>query len=204
MYRPRSVAGLIAVIAALSVACGGAAPTTAPASNPPTASSAPTTAPSATPAASAPSSPTTGDWVVVTPDGGGFTVEMPGQATFQTQTAETALGPIELHIATFTTASGAYFATWSDYPAGSITDPAASLIGARDGAVRNINGTLVSDGPVSREGLEGHALTATVAGGTYQAEIYLDGDRMIQLGIASADGATVDPERFFSSFTLTG
>ena len=201
MPRSRLLTLLVAVSAVVA-ACGGSSP----ASGAPSASAPSTGAPSASAApTAAASSPATGAWVVVAPEGGGFTVEMPGEATFQTQTAQTDLGPIELHLATFGNDDGAYFASWSDYPAGSITDPVASLLGARDGAVQNINGTLVTDGPIEREGLQGHSLTATVAGGTYQAEIFLDGDRIFQLGIASADGATgFDADRFFASFKRTG
>lgn len=196
----RSIIALLAPILLVTVACGG---TTAPSTSAaPSTSVAPTASP--TTAASPSASAAAGEWVVITPDGGGFQVEMPGAAVEQTQTANTAVGAIELHIATFSTATGAYFASWSDYPAGSITDPAASLLGARDGAVKNINGTLVEDAPIQREGLQGRSLTATVAGGTYQAEIFLQGDRMFQLGIASADGSTdFDADRFFSSFKLT-
>jgi hypothetical protein len=197
MSRPiRRLLPLAALM--LLAACGG----TAPASGVPTSASAPTATAAPTVGAS---SPAATSWVVVAPEGGGFSVEMPGQPTFQTQVAQTALGPLELHLATLVDGEGAYFASWSDYPAGSITDPAASLIGARDGAVTNINGTLVTDAPIERAGLPGHSLTATVAGGTYQAEILLQGDRMFQMGVASSDNATgFDPERFFASFKLTG
>lgn len=218
---PRPVI-VLAIVALGIAACGSAASvptpvseTTSPAAS--VASRAPATAsqsarPSATPSASTPatappssSASGTAAWARVRPTGAGFTVELPGEPTYQKQSIATAVGSVELRIGLVATPTGAYILGWSEYPV-DITDAEASLAGARDGAVKNVNGTLVDDAPVTREGLAGRAFSATVPGGTYQAEVFLQGRRLYQLAVVASTGAEgqFDPERYFGSFRLAG
>jgi hypothetical protein len=145
------------------------------------------------------------DWVLVTPAGGGYTVEMPFEPKAQTQTMDTLAGRIPMNIWIYEVSDGGYATMWSDYPRGTIVDPHQSLIGARDGAVANVKGTLLDDSSIGREGLPGRAFSASSAGATMRAEIFLRGDRIIQLIVVSKEGASgFDYERFFASFKLTG
>jgi hypothetical protein len=219
---PRPVV-LIAVVAFGMGACGSAAnaptplaeTTSPPASVAPAspATASPSALPSATPRASTPASaapsssasPAAAAWARVRPRGAGFTVELPGEPTYQSQSIATSVGSVELQIGLVATPSGAYVLGWSEYPV-DISDVEASLAGARDGAVKNVSGTLVDDAPVTREGLPGRAFSATVPGGTYRAEVFLQGRRLYQLAVVASTGAEddFDPDRYFASFRLAG
>ena len=219
---PRPVV-LLALVALGVGACGSAASVPTPVAettSPPAsvASRAPATAspsarPTATPRAStaasaAPSatgSAATVAWARVRPTGAGFTVELPGEPSYQSQSIATSVGSVELRIGLVATPTGAYVLGWSEYPV-DIADVEASLAGARDGAVKNVSGTLVDDAPVTREGLPGRAFSATVPGGTYRAEVFLQGRRLYQLAVVASTGAEdeFDPDRYFASFRLAG
>jgi len=132
-------------------------------------------------------------------------VELPGEPSYQSQSIATSVGSVELQIGLVATPTGAYVLGWSEYPV-DIVDVEASLAGARDGAVKNVSGTLVDDAPVTREGLPGRAFSATVPGGTYRAEVFLQGRRLYQLAVVASTGAEedFDPDRYFASFRLAG
>jgi hypothetical protein len=143
-----------------------------------------------------------GDWVVVTPEGAGFTVHMPGEPEFITQAVTTAIGNVDLRLGTWEATDGAYALAWGIYPEAVLqADPADILEGARDGSISNTNGTLVEDQAVTLQGIPGRRFRATVPGGTSETVVLLDGQKFIQLAVVYADGATgYDADRYFASF----
>ena len=86
-----------------------------------------------------------------TSDPGDYNVAFPDEPSEQTQDAPLPDGStIELVIVSARRSGTMFFGTArGEYPAGSITDVAASLQGAEDQAIKNVNGTLTSS-PTSR------------------------------------------------------
>ena len=112
-------------------------------------------------------------------------------------------GTITLHQGVVANAFGLYVVSWGDYPTGSVTDPNLTLAAVRNGAVKTVAGKVTADNDVTRSGLAGRDFTAAVTGGTYRSEIFLRGERLIQLAVLTGAGAQgFDPERFFGSLKL--
>jgi hypothetical protein len=105
-------------------------------------------------------------------------------------------------------ADAAYFTSVFDYPEGSIdSDPEVVLIGARDGAVANVGGTLLDSQFVDRDGIPGVAFTfevvndATSGGGN--ALLFVDGMRLYQSFALGFSGQTDQFQAFLDTFMFT-
>lgn len=119
---------------------------------------------------------------------GGITVEMPGKPTKTTQTAQTAAGPINVNMLMVDKGSEAYMAAYNEFPAAAasnVIDPKLLLDSGRDGALRNVNGKLTSERPLTLGSVPGREL---VGEGNSQgkdvafiARIYWASPRLIQV-----------------------
>jgi hypothetical protein len=81
------------------------------------------------------------------------------------------------------------------------------LDGARDGAVRNVNGTLVSENRINIQGNSGREVHATIPQGDLHARFFIVGNRMYMLMAIEGRGEKIpdaDRKRFFESFQLLG
>jgi hypothetical protein len=91
---------------------------------------------------------------------GGFAVAFPGEPKYQKQSLNTAAGQVELH--TFTSEAGdlVYMVAYLGYPKDFIlkADPEKMLDGGRDGAVRNVKGTLASEQRITLAGHPGREI----------------------------------------------
>ncbi len=119
---------------------------------------------------------------------GGISVQMPGKPTRQTQTAQTPVGPINVNMLLVDKGAEAYMAAYNEFPAAAaanVPDPQVLLNSGRDGALRNINGKLQSERPVT---LGAHPGREIIGEGTTQgkqvaftARIYWASPRLIQV-----------------------
>lgn len=145
------------------------------------------------------------------PESGGFTVMAPTPMTENSQQVETAVGPIEVYTFAAQRQDAAYIVAYSDYPAEIVAqnDPATMLDGSRDGALRNVGGTLVSEESIELNGNPGRAVTISTTVGESQREavvnarLFLVDNRLYQLLVVQPAAADPDSaQSFLESFSL--
>ena len=143
---------------------------------------------------------------------GGFSVSMPGTPVEKRQAYHTQAGPVEAHFFTVEADRGSlvYMVVYGDYPeALMVADDGEMLLdAARDGAVGNIQGTLLGERSVSMGGHPGRELQVLSSDGrlALQMRIYLVKNRQYQVVAVMPKEArsTADRDRFLDSFRLTG
>ncbi len=142
---------------------------------------------------------------------GSFTVQTPITLDKDSQSVDTAVGPIEIHTFTAEDRNAAYVVAYSDYPAEMVaqTDPETLLSGSRDGAVQNVGGTLVSEDTIDLNGNPGRDLvidakTDTGEEATVNARLYLFENRLYQILVVVPKGEEdgVDVDGFLDSFNV--
>jgi len=105
----------------------------------------------------------------------------------------------------------AWLVGYSDYPEALVeaSDPATMLAGARDGAVSNVNGQLVSDAEITLNGYPGREFSASVTQNgqeiVLRQRVYMVGNRLYQVVVIAPKGEenSTEVEDFFQSFRLT-
>jgi hypothetical protein len=130
---------------------------------------------------------------------------MPGTPTQATRPVNTAVGPLDNHTFSTEVTSGWYGVSYADFPDIAL-DAEGVLDGARDGAVRNVNGVLRSEQRIALGAHPGRDLVVEVPGrAVVRQRIYLAGHRLYQLVVVT-DQPPNSPEieRFLNSFTLLG
>lgn len=147
-----------------------------------------------------------------TSEQGGFSVMSPVPLEESTQSIDSELGPIEIHFYMGEDNGRAYMVGYSDYPQDFVdqTDPQVLLDGARDGAVGNINGKLVSEIKVLLEDQHpGREIVATAIldqdqEGTLKERVFLVGNRLYQIVVIAPSGemSTQEMDDFIKSFKL--
>jgi hypothetical protein len=139
-----------------------------------------------------------------------FEIDLPGEAKVESDTTDTAIGKVTNTMHQVVVGKAMYALSYADYPADfeKKAIPSKALEGARDGAVANINATLVNDTPVfvdsgmPKRKWPGRDFSATTPQGVkYAARIILVGNRLYQIvavGEGTYDEATL--ERMKSTF----
>ena len=120
-----------------------------------------------------------------TSDEAGFSISFPGSPTQDAQNVNTPVGAIIMHTFMIEKSDSAYMVAYSDYPESlaNQTPPDVILSGARDGAVANVQGRLVSEIFISLQGHLGREILieAPAAEAFARVRIYLAGNRMYQI-----------------------
>ncbi|GEM_PF-1827863 len=154
-------------------------------------------------------------WKQFTSDDGGFSVWMPGTPKANSQTVQTLAGPLVLHTYLYEGTTSAYYAGYADYPASVIAnaDVQRLLDGARDGAVANVGGTLLSEKDVTMAGFPAREITIKAKsqdvpqGIVIVARVSQADLRQYQLEALSAGQPSAADsarfEAFFESFSVT-
>lgn len=142
-------------------------------------------------------------------DDGRFTVLLPGKPERQNNSIDTAVGKIDLVMYMAGSRKAGCVAGYCDYPQQYInsTDPQKLLEGARDGAVANVNGRLVSETQVDFHSKPARQFVIEVPNKAFvTARVILIGPRLYQLMLIAPtnQGHEEDISRFFDSFTVDG
>lgn len=151
-------------------------------------------------------------WQTFTSKEGGFTLLLPGEPQEHKQSVNTVAGSVD-YIADITqVGNSAFGAGYSDYPENAMqADPQTMLAGARDGAAKNINGTVTDQKPIELAGHPGLEITVEMpgsanapGGGIFRAHLYLVGRRLYQVIYVTlkADENPADYQKLFDSFHL--
>jgi hypothetical protein len=154
--------------------------------------------------------PTPAEWQTFTSQNGHFAVLMPGTPKSEVDSVKTLIGTVDLHSFMVETDDFAYFVAYGDFPPAFVqsADTDAMLDGARDGAVADVNGSLVSERRISVQGFPGRELwiEATVSNqkGLAQARMILVGNRFYQVLVVGPKErfAESQAERFLNTFQV--
>jgi hypothetical protein len=140
-------------------------------------------------------------------DEGRFTVLMPGKPELQNQV--TPVGKINMVMYMAGTNNASCAVAYADYPAQLIdsTDPQKMLEGAKNGALKNIKGRLISETSIDFHGLPAKEVRIEIQNKAFAtARFILASPRFYEIMfIASEDkGHEQDITKFFDSFTIDG
>jgi len=150
------------------------------------------------------------DWQQIGSQDGRFAIMMPDFPEYGVQDVLTPVGALQVHIFSVSVDDSVFMAAYNDYPEFivSSSDAGKMLDGARDGAVSNVNGKLLSERQIRLQGHPGRELwiEADVEGqeGLARARIYLVGRRLYQVLVAGPENQfpESDAERCLDSFLI--
>ncbi|MBP7688077.1 MAG: hypothetical protein KA765_09220 [Thermoflexales bacterium] len=142
---------------------------------------------------------------------GGFSVMTPATLKESTQSADTAIGQIDMHTFLAEVGNRAYIVVYADYPAEIMqqSDPEQILDGGRDGAADNLKGQILSENTLTLDNHPGRefVINATAQDNlemTVQARLYLVKNRLYQIMLAApqSEFKSSDADAFLKSFKL--
>jgi hypothetical protein len=138
-----------------------------------------------------------------------FSVMLPKKVDKQNQTINTQLGPINAYMFNAKLKYQEFTIAYSEYPDSfvKVTDPKTLLDGSRDGAVRNIQGQLLSETLIDIDGNPGRELR--IEGPqkmVLKSRMYLVKNRLYQIMVVSKPDHAFDKkiDEVFNSFKITG
>ncbi len=162
-------------------------------------------------AATSDSEPVPVNTKLFTSEAGGFSIATPGEMRETTQDVPTAAGNIKISLYQTTLGENAFVAGYSDFPAAVLkqTSTDKMLDGARDGAARNVNGTVVSDTKITLDGSPGreiviHGKAPSGQEATAKVRYYLVKNRLYQIMVVTpkGNGGAAGTDDFLQSFKL--
>lgn len=142
-------------------------------------------------------------------DQGQFSVLFPGKPTKKLQLLRTPAGEIDLWMFSAGSKKSVFVVGYADYPQRLInnSDPTRMLDGARDGAVRNVRGSLVDETEIDFYGYPARELEIEVPQkGTVGARLILIDNRLYQVMVVSQSARILDRKgsEFLDSFSVDG
>jgi hypothetical protein len=128
---------------------------------------------------------------------------MPSKPEYQTQTIDLDEGPTTLHLYSANRGGTAYFATYNDY-ASVEEGQAAILAGARDGALKGGERSLLSEKDITLGDYPGKEIQVKDPNGTIMTvRSYLVDKRLYQVIVAKQEeGLTKEDQEFLDSFDI--
>lgn len=139
---------------------------------------------------------------------GGYSVEVPGRMKESSDSVSTPAGNITFNTAMVERRSSAYCAAYSDFPEFAVRgrDPKDLLNGARDGALRNIDGKLEKESWIKVDGNPGLEITFKSPKKKIKAKarLILVKNRLYQIlaGQSESSYSETDVDKFLNSFKL--
>lgn len=140
-------------------------------------------------------------WARFEPEGGGFSVLMPG-TPFETISKRQTF---TLHSFTVTLGRGTYVASYSDYTPGVKLDPNIALTTNRDQFNKSFRATLLTSREITLDGHPGLEFTSETPAVNLKSQMFLIGNRMFQTAtmVFKDVDETRNVDRFFGSFKFT-
>lgn len=142
-----------------------------------------------------------GEWIKVTPVGGGFSIMMPAKPEEEVNPRD----DFTSHLFTVRTAYAIYSAGYIDYAPSIRLDVARELEANRDAFVKSLEAKLLESKSITLDGHAGIEFTADSDQAWIKSRIYLFGSRMHQISVAvfKSRDETDNVNRFFASFAFT-
>jgi hypothetical protein len=146
-------------------------------------------------------------WAEFRPEGVGYSIEMPGEWSIETQDISTAVGVVKASIATVTLADRAYMSMYNSYPEDAVRGrPVTSMLdGARDGAIANVKGKLRSEQKILISNLPGRFIVIDAPNNIVLAmQVFLMRNTLIQGVVAGPAGveSESDTKRMLGSLKV--
>jgi hypothetical protein len=146
-------------------------------------------------------------WKTVSPEGGGFSISMPGTPKPMQQSVNTAAATIKVYVNLLDLGSTAYTVMYSDYPADVIaqSNPQTMFNNARDNMLKNQSGKLLNERAISLNGHPGKELKVSLPNNIIMiARMYLVKQRLYQAiaGTSPDRQSSPDINRFLDSMKL--
>jgi hypothetical protein len=189
------VVGIIVTVVLVSKSSGGSA----------TSSTSSVTNNSSTPTST--TTPNSQSWETLNADK--FSVSMPGTPSKTDQTQTTIAGAVPVRMYTLDKGSEAYIVGYSEYPSAVFAskDTDTLLNGARDGAVNNAHGQVLSERPLSQGSYVGREIKGKAPDQNYgfTIHLYLANPRMYMLIYLKQGDQPIsdDGKKFLDSFKIT-
>jgi len=148
-------------------------------------------------------------WITFAPDGKGFSAIYPGNPTLQTQTIQTASGPVPMSVWYYEASDDlSYYVALGTYPQGSLSS--GPLSDVYDAAVTDMSNmslgmTISGQGDVTISGHAGRAFTVANSAVTVKGELIAVGDNLYKVYVLYPSAASESPNVavFLSGFKLT-
>jgi hypothetical protein len=145
-------------------------------------------------------------WIEYRPPGAGYRIEFPGQPAEETREVATNVGKIRMSTSAVEIGDKVFLTITSHYPQHlTMGDPEKNLDGARNGSLRNINGTLRHEERVSVGDAPARRLLIDIPRDNQAAGavMVLDGHQLLQAIYVGPRGTEEAPEvrRFLSSLS---
>jgi hypothetical protein len=146
-------------------------------------------------------------WIEYQPDGAGYRIAFPGKPTEETREVNTNIGRIRMRTCALGVGNAMFMTISSIYPPQvSMGDPQKNLDGARNGSVRNVNGTLRTEQALNFGDAPARHLVIDIPKDNQAADtlVVLDGHKLVQAIYVGPRGTEETPEvrRFLTSFAL--
>lgn len=144
------------------------------------------------------------EWSAFAPEGGRFSVSMPGTPTTEKETKPSSLGPFTTNLFSVTSSGVTYLVGYVDYQPSVRLNVQGEIAATRDKFLTAVKGTLVAEKKVTLDGHPGIEFTADI-GTTHfvTSRVYVVGQRPYQLLTVTRKGSEqTDTSKFLSSFKL--
>jgi len=146
------------------------------------------------------------DWIEYRPAGMGYRIELPKAWTLDSKDVPTDVGLIKMQMATVDGGSTVYMSIYSDFPQSHIDRTPADLLldNARNGAVKNVKGTLLSEQKFKLGGHPGRHIVVDTPSARVSQSLVLHKTTLIQAIYVGAAGDETRPDvvRFFKSLAI--
>ena len=142
----------------------------------------------------------TGEWVKLTPVGGGFSVMMPAKPEEEVKPSN----DFTMHLFTVATPNAIYLAGYGDYAPTIRLNVDGELAANRDNFAKGLNAKVTDSAKITLGGRPGLEFTAESDQASFKSRVYLLGNRVHQIAVAVFKGKddTENANRFFASFTF--
>ncbi len=148
-------------------------------------------------------------WTEFKSDEGRFTVSMPQKPATQSSVMDTPQGRFEQHIFIASHRGVICMVAYTDLPKNSLAgnDPDGFFDGVRDQFIKQVEGKLGTESPLTLDGHTGRDIKVLMFRGEHRLRLFLVGERMYMLSIMqlekdSEPGEDI-PGKFFGSFKLS-
>ena len=145
-------------------------------------------------------------WAKFAPEGGKFSILMPGEPKPQIQTADSPNGPYTTYLYTAVADGTLYLVGWVDYDRSFIFGVQAEINANRDNFIKGVKGTLITEKSITlKGGYPGLEFTAEMSADRIAlSKVYVVGRRPYQLIAVTKKGSDLtNVNKFFSSFVIT-
>lgn len=143
-------------------------------------------------------------WAKFSPEGGNFSITMPGSPKVEVENKIGTFGPYTSNIFSETKSGTLYLIGWTDYPGNVTLDVQGEIKATRDNFLKSVHGTLISEKEISLDGHPGLEFTAEMDSKLYVvSRIYIVGNRPYQiLAVTRKYEDQTKANRFLWSFRL--